>query len=187
MIQRYDPFGGLMSLRQMMDRLMEDAVVMPGGGQAGGTNRAALNVYEEGDNLVVEAQLAGVRPEDIDVSVERGMLTIRAENKADEERKDRSYIIREHRRGTFVNQLRLPDSVDPDAVQATFENGVLRLVFPRAEQAKPRRIQIGSGSSQSLSGGQQTGEQGSGRQAAASGASGSQGSGQQAGAASGAR
>jgi HSP20 family protein len=115
---------------------------MPGESQRGGAGRATLDVCEEGDNLVVEAQLPGVRPEDIDVSVERGMLTIRAEVKADEERQDRNYIIREHRRGEFLNRVRLPDTVDPNAVQATFENGVLRLTLPRAEAAKPRKIAI---------------------------------------------
>ena len=61
MIERYDPFGRTMSLRQMMDRLMEDAFIMPRGGQAGGMGSAAMDVYEEGDNLIVEAHLPGVK------------------------------------------------------------------------------------------------------------------------------
>ena len=77
MIERYDPFGRMMSLRQMMDRLLEDAFVLPPEGQTTGMASTALNVYEEGDDLVVEAPLPGMRPEDIDVSVERGVLTIR--------------------------------------------------------------------------------------------------------------
>lgn len=152
MIERYEPFGRTMSLRQMMDRLMEDAFIMPREGQTTPVGSAALNVYEEGENLVVEAQLPGMKPEDIDVSVERGTLTIRGETKTDEERKERNYLVREHRRGSFVRSMRLPDTVDPDAVQATFEDGVLRLTFPKSEQAKPRRIEIPSGGQQALAG-----------------------------------
>jgi len=149
MIERYDPFGRTMSLRQMMDRLMEDAFVMPRGqaaGTDGGAMSAALNVFEEGDNIVVEAQLPGLRPEDIDVTVERGTLIIRGETKAEEERKERNYIIREHRRGSFARSVTLPETVDPDACQASFENGILRLTFPKSQQARPRRIQVSTGS-----------------------------------------
>ena len=171
MIERYDPFGRTMSLRQMMDRLMEDAFIMPREGQTTPVGSAALNVYEEGDNLVVEAQLPGMKPEDVDISVESGTLTIRAEAKAQEERKERNYVIREHRRGSFVRSLRLPDTVDPDAAQATFENGVLRLTLPRSEQAKPRRIEISSGGQQALTGNTQTGasKQGGAGQSASGG------------------
>lgn len=146
MMERFDPFGRMMSVRQMMDRMLEDAFVMPREEQGATASSAPLNVYEDGDNLVVEAQLPGVKSEDVDVSVERGTLTIRAETQAEQERKERNYLIREHRRGSFVRSIRLPGTVDPDAVKASFENGVLRLSFPRSEQAKPRRIAInGSG------------------------------------------
>jgi HSP20 family protein len=157
MIERYDPFGRAMSLRQMMDRLLEDAFIVPREGQMTAAGSAPLNVYEEGDNVVVEAQLPGTKPEDIDVRVERGTLTIRAETKADEERQERSYLVREHRRGTLERSLRLPETVDPDACQASFENGVLRLTFPRSEQAKPRRISVTAGGQQALTGDAQDG------------------------------
>jgi len=132
----------MMSVRQMMDRMLEDAVVMPRDESAADPTSAPLNVYEEGDSLIVEAQLPGVKPEDVDVSVERGTLTIRAETKADVERKERNYLVREHRQGSYVRSIRLPEVVDPDGVKASFENGVLRLVFPKSEQSKPRRIAI---------------------------------------------
>jgi HSP20 family protein len=182
-LERYDPFGRTMSLRQMMDRLMEDAFVMPRGGQAAGAGSAAMDVYEEGENLIVEAQLPGMKPDDIDISVERGTLTIRGETKAEEERKERNYLIREQRMGSFSRSLHLPESVDTDACQATFENGVLRLTFPKAERAKPRRIQVtpgggaqaigagtsgsagaGGGSSQTRAGGQSAAQSGAGEQ-----------------------
>jgi HSP20 family protein len=156
MIERYNPFGRMLSLRQMMDRLLEDAFVMPGEGQVAPTGGAALNVYEEGDRFVVEAPLPGAKPEDIQVTVEGGMLTIRGETKADEERKERNYLIREHRQSSFARSLRLPDTVDPDGVQANFENGVLRLTFPRSKQAQPRRIPVTAAGGQAQPSGGQT-------------------------------
>lgn len=189
MIDRYDPFGRTMSLRQMMDRILEDAFVMPRGGQSaggdGGQLTTALNVYEEGDDLIVEAQLPGLRPEDVEVTVERGTLTIRGETKADEERKERNYLIREHRRGTFSRSVTLPETVDPDAAKATFEHGMLRLTFPKSQQARPRRIQVAVGGSQpSTSAGGSSSLQGSSQPSMQSGDA--QGMGERSGAGNGA-
>ena len=141
MINRYDPIGRGLGLRQVMDRLLEDAVVMPGQGATGGG--PSVDAYEEGDELVVEAQLPGMKPADIDVSVENGVLTISGQTGAEEERKERTYLLRERRSGRFTRSLHLPATYTPDPSAATFEHGVLRLVFPKAESAKPRRIQIG--------------------------------------------
>jgi HSP20 family protein len=146
MIERYDPFGRMMSLRQMMDRLMEDAFIVPRGeGQAAPAGSLAMNVYEEGDNFVVEAQIPGMKPEDIDINIEHGTLTVRGESKSEQERRERNYVIREHRAGSFSRSIRLPDMVDPDACEATYDNGILRLTLPKSEQAKPRRIPIQAG------------------------------------------
>src|SRR6266567_2849559 len=133
MIDRYDPFGRTMSLRQLMDRLMEDAFVMPRQGGAEGS--LSTDVYEEGDNLIVEAHLPGFKPENLDVNVERGVLTISGQTEAEEERKERNYLLREKRSGRITRSL--------------------RLVFPKAEEAKPRRIQIGGGGQPAISSGEQ--------------------------------
>ena len=146
MIERSEQSNPIMSLRQMMDRLLEDAFVLPRDGAG------ALNVYEEGDNVIVETNLPGLRPEDVEVTLEGDTLTIRAETKEDEERKERNYLIREHRRGSFTRSIRLPVAIDPDRVQTAFQNGVLRLTFPKSEDAKARRIPIVSGNQQARSG-----------------------------------
>ncbi len=156
MIDRYGPFGQAASLRQMMDRLLEDAVVMPRGGDGQGWGGPALNVYEDGDALIVEAQLPGLKPEDLDINVEQGVLTISGQTTAEEERKERTYLIREHRTGRFSRSLRLPATYNTDACQASFEHGVLRLAFPKSEAAKPRRIQIGGGSQPAMTNGKST-------------------------------
>ena len=153
MLDRHDPFGRTLGLRQVMDRLLEDAVVMPRNVDGQGWGGPALNVYEDGDTLVVEAQLPGMKPEDLDINVEQGVLTISGQTTAEEERKERNYLIREHRTGRFSRSLRLPATYDPDACQATFDHGVLRLSFPKSESAKPRRIQIGGGSQPAMTSG----------------------------------
>jgi len=152
MIDRGDPFGRGMGLRQMMDRLMEDAVVMPRQGMAGGG--PSVDVYEEGDTLVVEAQLPGLKPDDINLSIENGILSISGQAEAEEERTERNYLLREQRSGRFARSLQLPPTYMADPSEATFEHGVLRLVFPKSEAAKPRRIQIGGTSQQAMTGGQ---------------------------------
>src|SRR5690349_1668784 len=123
MIDRYDPFGRAMSLRQMMDSLLSDAFVMPRDSQGSPAGSAPLDMYEEGDTLVVEAGLPGIKPEDIDVNVERGMLTIRGESKSENEHKERNYLVREQRTGSVSRTVRLPETYDADACQATFEDG----------------------------------------------------------------
>ena len=156
MIDRHDPFGRAMGLRQIVDRLLEDAVVMPSQGVAGG--RPVVDAYEEGDNLIVETQLPGMTPDDVSVSVENGVLTISGQTEAEEERKERNYLLREKRSGRFTRSLQLPPMYSPDPSEAVFEHGVLRLVFPKTEAAKPRRIQIGGGGSQAMASGQQATE-----------------------------
>lgn len=154
MLDRYDPFGRSMGLRQVMDRLLEDAFVMPRGGEGQGWGGPSVDVYEEGDNLVVEAHVAGFKPEDLDVNVERGVLTISGQTKAEDERKERNYLVREQRTGRFSRSLRLPATYDADACTARFEDGVLRLLFPKSAAAKPRRIEIGGGGQQAMTSGQ---------------------------------
>jgi HSP20 family protein len=154
MIDRYPPFGPTMGLRQVMDRLLEDAFVMPRGGDGQSWGGPTLNVYEEDDQLTVEAQLPGLKPEDLDINVEQGVLTISGQTTTDEERKERNYLVREHRTGRFSRSLRLPATYDSEGCTANFEHGVLKLAFPKSEAAKPRRIQIGGGSQPAMTSGQ---------------------------------
>ena len=113
-----------------------------------------MDAYEEGDHLVVEAQLPGMKPDDITVSVENGVLTISGQTEAEEERKERNYLLREKRSGRFTRSLHLPPTYTPDPSEATFEHGVLHLVFPKAESAKPRRIQSGGTGHRAMTSGQ---------------------------------
>src|SRR5687767_4617246 len=131
MIDRHGPAGQPMGLRQVMDRLLEDAVVAPRQSGAAGWRGPALDVYEEDDQLTVEAQLPGLDPEAIDVHVERGILTISGRTAPEPDSQSRNYLVREQRVGHFSRSLQLPASYTADPSQATYEQGMLRLVFPK--------------------------------------------------------
>ncbi len=142
LIRRPNPFGELLSLRQAMDRLFEDSYVRPGAGGASDEHGLALDVYTTPQEVVVEAALPGVKPDDVDISVLGDTLTITGSTREEQNRDDDGYSYREIRRGSFRRSITLPAGLNTDAATASFENGLLRLSIPKAEQAKPRQIQI---------------------------------------------
>lgn len=112
-------------------------------GVAGTTNRPAampMDAWREGDRFVVEFDLPGVTPDSIDLDVERNVLTVRAERVA--RNGDWEMLAAERARGTFTRQLVLGDNLDLDRIEAAYDAGVLRLVIPVAERAKPRKIEV---------------------------------------------
>jgi HSP20 family protein len=142
-VRRPSPFGELLSLRQAMDRLFEDSFVRPTGWIGGSAETALpLDVSTTSDELVVEAALPGIRPDDVDITVEDGTLTIRGATESDREDGEGEYLVREIRRGAFTRSMSLPAGLEPDRATATFDNGVLTLRIPRAEEVKPRQIRI---------------------------------------------
>ena len=101
-----------------------------------------LDVEEEDDSIVVRASLPGVRPEDIEVATEDGVLTIKAGSDADSEANEDTYLIHERRNGTLRRSLRLPDAVDVEGAESSYEHGVLRVSFPKEEARKPKRLEV---------------------------------------------
>jgi HSP20 family protein len=102
----------------------------------------ALDVYETDDALVVKAALPGVQPEQVDISVIGDVLTVKGETKSEDETKDGNYHRRELRYGSFARSIALPTRVDHDKAEAKFENGILAITLPKAEEAKPKSIKI---------------------------------------------
>jgi len=143
--RRPSPFGELLSLRQAMDRLFEESYVRPRGAWgAGGAEGASLplDVSTTADALVIEAALPGVRPDDVEITVEDGTLTIRGSSRQERREADGDVLVQEIRRGDVSRSLSLPNGLEPDRAEATFEDGILTLRIPRAEQVKPRQIRI---------------------------------------------
>ena len=133
-------------LRREMDRLMSNMFdyIPDGLLPAGARSLPALNVWEEGEALKVEAELPGVRADDLEISVAGGELTLKV-GRPDVEQADVKYHRRERSVGTFVRVLRLPVEVDVDRVQADLRNGVLTITLPKTEAAKPRKISVSAG------------------------------------------
>jgi len=142
LIRRTNPFGELLSLRQAMDRLFEDSFVRPRNGLLADEHSLALDVRATADAFEIEAALPGVTPEDVNISILGDTLTINAATRDEQSKDDEGYSYREIRRGSFSRTVTLPSGVKADAATATFDNGMLHLSIPKAEEAKPRQIQI---------------------------------------------
>lgn len=136
-----EPFRELMSLRQAMDRLFDESFVKlfrP----LMGAEEPVLDMYKTADDVVIKASLPGVKPEDVDITISGDTVTIKGETKAEEEIKREDYLYQERRYGAFSRTVRLPASLQADKVEAVFENGVLRLTIPKAEESKPKAIKV---------------------------------------------
>jgi HSP20 family protein len=132
-----------MSLREAMDQLFEDSFVRPFGGWPEVDMRApAMDVIEDEDNIIVKAEVPGLKAEDIDVTVQHDRLTISGEFKDEEEHKDKNYHRRERRFGRFERTLAIPNTLDTEHVKAEFKDGVLTLTLPKLEIVKPKRVEI---------------------------------------------
>ena len=101
-----------------------------------------LDVVEKGDDILVQASLPDTNPDDIQVSIEDNVLTIKGQTKREEEYKEGNYLMRERRTGSFHRSLRLPSTVDTDKAQPYYEHGVLTIKFPRVESKRAKHLKI---------------------------------------------
>jgi HSP20 family protein len=133
----------MLTLRQAMDRLFDDDF-RPSRWLSGGLDGPALplDVTTTTDALTIEAALPGIKPDDVDITVENGTVTISGRTAEERKAEEGSYVVQEIRRGSFSRSVALPNGLEPDKANATFENGILRLEIPKAEQVKPRQIKI---------------------------------------------
>ena len=142
-VRRPSPFRDMHSMRQVMDRLFDDEY-RPFRWLAGGPDGPALplDVTTDADRLTIEAALPGISPDDVDITVEDNTVTISGRTADERKAEEGSYVLQEIRRGSFSRSVTLPTGLEPDKASATFENGILRLEIPKAEQLKPRQIKI---------------------------------------------
>jgi HSP20 family protein len=148
---RWTPFEDVVSLREAMDRLFEDSFVRPSRSTAsnGGTavERLPIDLYETEEELVLKARLPGVNPEDVEITVHESELTIQAELRSDavrDEATNWNWYRHELYHGRVGRRINLPSMIQADKAEATFHNGELRLVLPKAEEAKPHNIKVKS-------------------------------------------
>jgi len=131
----------LENLRREMDRLWEsffgERALEPAE-----TWFPALDVTETKDNIVVKAELPGIDPKDVEISLSGNVLTIKGEKKQEKEEKDENYHLVERRYGSFLRSIKLPVEVQEDKIEASCKNGVLKVVLPKSEKAKKKEIKI---------------------------------------------
>ena len=143
-IVRWEPFRDLMATQREFDRLFREAF-SPVSGEGEVSTRTwapPVDIYENGDNLVLKAELAGINPDDVEIRVEDNTLYLKGERKFEKEVKEQNYHRVERSYGTFARSFSLPNSVDADKVAANFHDGVLILTMPKKEEAKPKTIKI---------------------------------------------
>ncbi|RLC83370.1 MAG: Hsp20/alpha crystallin family protein [Chloroflexi bacterium] len=144
-LRRREPSGDLVSLRSAVDRLLEESFIQPFGMLEGFTTTLpAVDMYETGDAIMVKAALPGVKPENVEITTVGNTLTIKGETKEEAENKQGDYFYQEQRYGSFCRSFTLPTDIKADKAQAEFENGVLTLTLPKAEEAKRKSIKIKS-------------------------------------------
>ena len=135
-----DEVSGADRLRQEVERLFN--VFSPGTDPFSSRVYPAVNLAEEGDNFYVRAELPGVKPESLDISMVEGRLVIRGERKVETESPEANYHRREREAGFFRRTIALSTRVASDKVSASMKNGVLTITLPKSEEAKPRKINV---------------------------------------------
>jgi HSP20 family protein len=152
-IVRWEPLRELGTLQTEMNRLFNTVFDSPGGD--GGTLRRwmpAMDLLETGDHFVLRADLPGMGEEDVNIELEDSTLTITGERKTEHEDTQEGYYRVERASGSFQRSLTLPKGVDPEAVTASFDRGVLEVRIPKPEERKPRKIAIGGASDRTIEG-----------------------------------
>src|SRR5690349_13385843 len=143
-LTRWEPAREMMTLREAMDRLFNDAFTRPLSVNGGNWSIPAVDMYQTDNEVVIKAALPGIKAEEVQINVTGEMLTIKGEVRQDEEKqgKEKAYHLREQRWGMFERSIALPTEVDADKAKADFENGILTVTLPKAERAKPKSITI---------------------------------------------
>jgi HSP20 family protein len=144
---RWEPLREYSTLQNEMNRLFNTVFDAPSPGGNGALRRwmPAMDLVESGDHFVLRADLPGLSEEDVRIELEDQTLIISGERKAEHEDGKEGYYRLERAFGSFSRTLQLPKGIDPEAVTARFDRGVLEVRIPKPEERKPRRIEIGDG------------------------------------------
>jgi len=138
---RWEPAREMMSLRDAMDRLFDDAFTRPLSIRDG-WSMPAIDMYQTDNELIVKAALPGIKADEVQINITGEMLSLKGEIKHEEEKKEKAWHIREQRFGSFERSVVLPTEVVADKAEANFENGILTITLPKAEDVKPKTITV---------------------------------------------
>lgn len=143
-IVRYDPFRDLRTLQEEVNRLFSTNLTRAFGDEGIGRGAWApsVDIYENKDQIVLEAELPGMKQEDFDLSVENNVITLRGERKFEKTDETDNYHRVERSYGSFTRSFTLPQTVSAEGANAEYSNGVLRVTLPKREETKARRIEV---------------------------------------------
>ncbi|NPA26271.1 MAG: Hsp20/alpha crystallin family protein [Chloroflexi bacterium] len=146
-LARWDPFREMLSLERTLNRFLSEFDALFGrplavAERATLTLTPQVDLYETDDAIVVKAVMPGVKPEDVEITIAGDVLTLRGEIREEAEEEGATYYLKERVFGTFQRSIRLPAPVIADQAEAIFENGVLTLILPKVEEARPKQIAI---------------------------------------------
>jgi len=139
---RWEPFRDLVGIQERLNRLLSESMGRTNVDEAFGAWVPPVDIFEKGDDLVIRAELPGVDKNDMDIRVENGVLQIHGERKPDADMAEGSTYRRERAHGNFTRSFALPTTVDASRVVAKYRDGVLEVTIPKAESAKPKKVQI---------------------------------------------
>jgi HSP20 family protein len=143
-IIRWDPFRDLVTLRDKMNRLFEDAATGRGEEKEliSSSWAPAIDIYEDETQLVLTAEVPGINEKDVEIKIEDNLLSIQGERKLEKETKEENYHRIERAYGSFYRSFTLPNYIDQDKIRAEHENGVLKITMPKKAELKPRKVKI---------------------------------------------
>jgi len=149
-ITRWDPFRELSTIQDRMNRLFQESY----GGQDQELSTSAfappVDVYEDEHNIVLKVEVPGIDEKDIDIRLENNTLVVRGERRFEKEEKEENYHRVERRYGSFVRSFSLPNTVDTENVQATYDKGVLKIALAKKAEAKPKQIKVSVGTGKQI-------------------------------------
>ncbi|MDD5370537.1 MAG: Hsp20/alpha crystallin family protein [Anaerolineaceae bacterium] len=150
-LTRWDPYREMVNFRKVVNRMLEDPFYTQGPDWDQSMSwDLPLDVVEKPDEYIIKASLPGINPDDLDITYNNNMLTIRGEMKSDSEHKEGDYLLQERRFGSFQRTVSLPETIKDTDIEAHYHDGVLTLTLPKTEEVKPKRIAIKSGSSKKV-------------------------------------
>ena len=153
-LTRWDPFREFTTLQDRMNRLFRDSFGPEGREESLTTSSFAppVDVYEDEHNVTLKIEVPGIDEKDIDIRVENNLLTVHGERKIEKEEREENYRRVERQYGSFTRTFTLPNTVDTENVQATYDKGVLKITLPKKAEAKPKQIKVNVGSGKNIEG-----------------------------------
>src|SRR5437870_13238260 len=153
-LTRWDPFREFCTLQDRLSRLFQESFGREGREESLTTTSfaPAVDVYEDEHNVTLKIEVPGIDEKDIDVRVENNTLTVHGERKFEKEEKEENYRRIERQYGSFIRSFTLPNTVDPNNVQANYEKGVLKIKLAKKAEAKPKQIKVNVAGERTLEG-----------------------------------